>query len=78
MYPAATKGVLPKFFLDLTRLEGFAEIGDHDGMLRIGAAATWNQIAKFDLPPAFDALKQAAKEVGSIQIQYWNTCWEHL
>lgn len=73
VYPAATKGVLPKFFLDLTRLEGFAEIGDHDGMLRIGAATTWNQIAKFDLPPAFDALKQAAKEVGSIQIQNTGT-----
>ena len=71
--PAAKKGILPAFFLDLTRLEGFAEINDHDGMLRIGAATTWSQIVKCDLPPAFDALKQAAREVGSVQIQNTGT-----
>jgi CO/xanthine dehydrogenase FAD-binding subunit len=73
VYPAAKKGALPKFFLDLTRVDGFAEIVDRDGMLRIGAAITWTQIATIDLPPAFDALKQAAKEVGSIQIQNTGT-----
>lgn len=73
VYPAAKRGVLPEFFLDLTRLEGFAEVANQDGMLRIGAAATWSQIARIELPPAFDALKQAAKEVGSIQIQNTGT-----
>lgn len=73
VYPAAKQGVLPKCFLDLTKIEGFAVIVDQDGMVRIGAATTWSQIAKSDLPPAFDALKQAAKEVGSIQIQNTGT-----
>lgn len=35
----------------------------------IGARATWTQLLRADLPPAFDALKLAAREVGSIQIQ---------
>ncbi|MEX0345891.1 MAG: xanthine dehydrogenase family protein subunit M [Rhizobiaceae bacterium] len=35
----------------------------------IGALATWTDIVQADLPPAFDGLKLAAREVGSIQIQ---------
>jgi len=35
----------------------------------IGARATWTELLRADLPPAFDALKLAAREVGSIQIQ---------
>jgi CO/xanthine dehydrogenase FAD-binding subunit len=73
VYPTAKKGVLPEFFLDLTRLNGFTDIANQDGMLRIGAATTWTQITKIKLPPAFDALKQAAKEIGSIQIQNTGT-----
>jgi CO/xanthine dehydrogenase FAD-binding subunit len=34
-----------------------------------GARASWTDILRHDLPPAFDALKLAAREVGSIQIQ---------
>jgi CO/xanthine dehydrogenase FAD-binding subunit len=37
--------------------------------VRIGAATTWSDIARADLPPAFDALKTAARDVGAIQIQ---------
>lgn len=35
----------------------------------IGGRATWTELLRADLPPAFDALKLAAREVGSIQIQ---------
>lgn len=73
VYPAAQKGIFPDLFLDLTRLEGFNDVEHQDGMLRIGAATTWSQIARTELSPAFDALKQAAKEVGSIQIQNTGT-----
>jgi CO/xanthine dehydrogenase FAD-binding subunit len=73
VYPSAKKGVVPEFFLDLTRLRGFANITDQNGTVRIGAAMTWSQIAQANLPPAFDALKQAAKEVGSVQIQNTGT-----
>jgi CO/xanthine dehydrogenase FAD-binding subunit len=37
--------------------------------LRFGAATTWSEIARAELPPAFDALKAAAREVGALQIQ---------
>ena len=73
VYPSAKKGVVPEFFLDLTRLRGFANITGQNSTVRIGAATTWSQIAQANLPPAFDALKQAAKEVGSVQIQNTGT-----
>ena len=37
--------------------------------IRMGAALTWTQLIKSDLPPAFDALKTAGRQVGSLQIQ---------
>lgn len=50
----------------LTALRGIAETDDH---FVIGARTTWTDIIRHPLPPAFDALKQAAREVGSPQIQ---------
>lgn len=69
VYPTAKQGESPPYFLDVTRISGITGITQDAGSYRIGAATTWTQIAKADLPPAFDALKQAALEVGSIQIQ---------
>jgi CO/xanthine dehydrogenase FAD-binding subunit len=40
-----------------------------DGYWRIGAAASWRTLIDADVPPAFDGLKAAAREVGSVQIQ---------
>lgn len=50
----------------LTALRGIAETGSH---WIIGARTTWTDVIRHPLPPAFDALKQAAREVGSAQIQ---------
>ncbi|UVK42961.1 xanthine dehydrogenase family protein subunit M [Mesorhizobium sp. AR07] len=50
----------------LTALRGIAETDDH---FVIGARTTWTDIIRHPLPPAFDGLKQAAREVGSAQIQ---------
>ncbi|MEP2029845.1 MAG: xanthine dehydrogenase family protein subunit M [Paracoccaceae bacterium] len=69
VYPSAKQGVHPDFFLDVTRIRGLDGISSENGNLKFGAATTWSQIAHADLPPAFDALKQAALEVGSVQIQ---------
>ena len=35
----------------------------------IGAATTWTDVLRADLPPLFDALKRPAREVGGVQIQ---------
>ena len=50
----------------LAALRGIAETDDH---FVIGARTTWTDLIHHPLPPAFDALKQAAREVGSPQIQ---------
>ncbi|TPI48632.1 xanthine dehydrogenase family protein subunit M [Mesorhizobium sp. B2-9-1] len=50
----------------LAELRGIAETGEH---WRIGARTTWTDIVRQPLPAAFDALKSAAREVGSVQIQ---------
>ena len=55
--------------LDVTRVEGLRRIAKEATGWRIGAASTWSDVIAADLPPAFDMLKQAAREVGSVQIQ---------
>jgi CO/xanthine dehydrogenase FAD-binding subunit len=68
-YPALGNRPLREDVLDINGiagLRGIAETGD--GWL-IGARATWTDLARHDLPPAFDALREAAREVGSVQIQ---------
>jgi N-methylhydantoinase B len=55
--------------LDISRiaeLRGVAEQNDH---WRIGALTTWSELIAAELPPLFDGLKLAAKEVGGVQIQ---------
>lgn len=62
--------VLPDFpILDLSRVSEISGITRTANGWRIGATTTWSDLIKADLPPAFDGLKQAAREVGSIQIQ---------
>jgi len=69
VYPALKNGQQPHAFLDVTRIAGFSEIIVTAAAVRFGAAVTWTDVVKADLPPAFDALKQAGRAVGSVQIQ---------
>lgn len=59
--------------LDISAVEGLAGIKVEPDGVRIGGRTTWTAIAKAELPPAFRALQQAAREVGSIQIQNTGT-----
>jgi CO/xanthine dehydrogenase FAD-binding subunit len=59
----------PAAMLDLSRLDEMRGITMQDRAIRIGGATTWSEIISAPLPPAFDALKAAAREVGSVQIQ---------
>ena len=68
-YPARQGRPLPGAALDLTGIAGFRGIARDSAGWRIGAATTWTDIARASLPPAFDALHAAAREVGSVQIQ---------
>jgi len=50
----------------LGELRGISFEPDH---IRIGGLTTWSELIRSPLPRCFDALKSAAREVGSIQIQ---------
>jgi CO/xanthine dehydrogenase FAD-binding subunit len=69
VYPAMKQGHTPTRFLDVTRIKELSGITVTETGIRIGAAVSWSNIAKAKLPAAFDGLKQAAKELGSLQIQ---------
>ena len=64
--------------LDVTALPELRGIEGGGGGFRLGAAVTWSEVAAAPLPPAFDALKQAAVEVGGRQIQNRGTLGGNL
>ncbi|RAH99965.1 xanthine dehydrogenase [Acuticoccus sediminis] len=66
---AATGPRLSGPVLDLSGVADLAAIETTDAGWRIGAGVTWSALADAHLPPVFDALKAAARQVGSIQIQ---------
>lgn len=66
---AAAGSRLPGPVLDVTRIEGLDTVARTDAGWRIGAGVTWSAVAAADLPQAFDGLKQAARQVGAVQIQ---------
>jgi len=55
--------------LDINGLDELRFIRETDTHFVLGARATWSEIVRCGLPPAFDALKAAAREIGSVQIQ---------
>lgn len=68
-YPARVGRTLDDDVMDVTALAGLGGITESDEFWRIGALMTWTDIIRADLPPLFDGLKQAAREVGGAQVQ---------
>ena len=68
-YPGLGDGPIRAPVLDITALSALRTIEMRPEGWRIGALATWTDLLRADLPAAFDALKAAAREVGSAQIQ---------
>ena len=69
VFPALGDGATKGDFIDLTACVDLKRIETTDTHLRIGAAATWAEIARADLPTGLAGLQAAAREVGSVQIQ---------
>lgn len=69
VYPANVGRPISDDVLDLTGLPSLREIRVADGRVRIPALATWTDVVRADLPPAFDGLKTAARSIGGVQIQ---------
>lgn len=83
VYPVRThrSAWFQPFDRDMLDLGAVPELSDirHDAAgTRIGAATTWSAIAEAALPPAFDALKQASRQVGGVQIQNRGTIGGNL
>ncbi len=64
--------------LDLGAVPELSGIQHDAAGTRIGATATWSAVAEAALPPAFDALKQASRQVGGVQIQNRGTIGGNL
>lgn len=68
-FPARVGKPLDDDVLDITALAALRGINDTGASHRIGALATWTDVIRADLPAHFDGLKQAAREVGGVQVQ---------
>ncbi len=70
IYPALEHGARIPGVIDITAVEALrapvSRVGD---VWTIPSLTTWTDLIKAALPPQFDALKQAAAEVGGRQIQ---------
>lgn len=55
--------------LDISRIPDLSGITLHTDHWRIGATTTWSSLIAANLPPAFDGLKSAARDIGGRQIQ---------
>lgn len=78
LYPATGDHSLSGDIVDLTGIADLSRIDAGAAGMRIGACVTWAMLARASLPPALDALAQAAREVGGRQIQNAGTIGGNL
>lgn len=69
LFPATERKILPGPILDISAIPELRGISRTENGVTIGATTTWADILAAALPPAFDGLKLAAREVGARQIQ---------
>ncbi|GGC48212.1 xanthine dehydrogenase [Siccirubricoccus deserti] len=68
----------PRPVLDLSGIAGMGAIEDTGGHHRIGAGVTWAMLRDQPLPPWFTALRDAARQVGGMQVQARGTLLGNL
>ena len=68
-YPALGERLPQANVVDITSIAEIRGITSQPNHIRIGGLTTWTDLIHSPLPPSFDALKEAAREVGSVQIQ---------
>ena len=69
IFPSAGERPLHGDYVDVSNIRALRGVRFDGTRVRLGATTTWSDIARTDLPPAFDALKVAARDVGAAQIQ---------
>ena len=73
IFPSAGERPLHGAYVDISNVSTLRGARLEGDSVRIGATTTWSDIAMADLPPAFDALKVAARDIGAAQIQNCGT-----
>lgn len=68
-YPALGEALPQGTIVDVSALREIQGISISAEHIRIGGLTTWTEVIRAPLPRCFDALKAAAREVGSVQIQ---------
>lgn len=68
-FPARVPHAPDEDILDITDLPGLRAIERRDGHWFIPCLATWSDLIAAPLPPAFDGLRAAARQVGGRQVQ---------
>jgi CO/xanthine dehydrogenase FAD-binding subunit len=68
-FPALGDRAIRGTVVDISALRALRGITNHPDHTRIGALTTWTEIIQAGLPRCFDGLKDAAREIGAIQIQ---------
>ncbi len=68
-YPALGEKLPQGAIVDVSALREIRGISIQAEHVRIGGLTTWTEVIRAPLPRCFDALKSAAREVGSVQIQ---------
>lgn len=68
-YPALGDRLPQGTVVDITSLREIRGISLEGDYIRFGGLTTWTDVIRHPLPRCFDALKAAAREIGSIQIQ---------
>jgi len=72
-YPARVGRAIDENVLDIGGIAVLRGISAATDGWRLGATTTWSELVEAELPPLFDGLKQAAREVGGRQIQNTGT-----
>jgi CO/xanthine dehydrogenase FAD-binding subunit len=78
VFPSAGESPLTGRIIDISRVSELRGVARVAAGFRIGAATTWTDLVRADLPPAFDALRAAAREIGAVQIQNRGTIGGNL
>jgi CO/xanthine dehydrogenase FAD-binding subunit len=68
-YPARVGRSITEDILDIAGIAALRGISETGAGWRLGATTSWSELIEAPLPPLFDGLKQAAREVGGRQIQ---------
>ena len=78
VFPGAGERPQTGRIVDISALRDVRGVTRTSGEIRIGAATTWTDLVREDLPPAFDTLRAAAREIGAVQIQNRGTIGGNL